>query len=288
MSRGWLVYNQEDYKKNKVYAKMLIEYGQVEGLEIQLLIRETLVLEIGKAGLIVSKEGQALQVPEFVINRSRDVDLAKHLEYMGVKVFNSSQVTEVANDKGRSHQFVNRLGIPSMPTLIYDKRYMKVEDIICSYPVVIKSVDGHGGEEVYKATNQEEAKACVEKIEGNKGLIQNLCGQVGVDVRVFVIANQIVGAIKRTSKTDFRSNYSLGGSAEVYCLNEAEQALVTGILSQLHCDFVGIDFMIDEQGQFIFNEIEDVVGSRTLYTYTEIDSAKLYIRHIKNVSLKRK
>ena len=27
---------------------------------------------------------------------------------------------------------------------------------------------------------------------------------------------------------------------------------------------VGIDFIFDEQGQFLFNEIEDVVGSRTL------------------------
>lgn len=282
MSRGWLVYNQEDYNKNNVYAEMLIEYGQAEGLEIELFIRETLVLGIEEAGLVVYQGDNRLEPPQFVINRSRDIDLAKHIEYMGVKVFNSSQVTEIANDKARSHQFVNRLGIPSMPTLIYDKKYMKVEEVIKTYPVVIKSVDGHGGEEVYKANYKEDAREFIEKIQGNKLLIQNVCGQVGVDVRVFIIANQIVGAIKRTSKTDFRSNYSLGGKAEVYSLNKAEQGLVHHILRELKCDFVGIDFMINEQGQFIFNEIEDAVGSRTLYAYTAVDSAKLYIEHIKN------
>ena len=48
-----------------------------------------------------------------------------------------------------------------------------------------------------------------------------------------------------------------------------------------HFDFglVGIDFLF-KNNQLILNEIEDVVGCRMVYTYTDIDIAQLYIDYI--------
>lgn len=284
--KGWLIYNKEDYKKNKVYAKMLMDYGNKKGLDIELILREDLILGVDGIALVIDKQGERMKSPYFAINRSRDSQLAKHLEYMKCKVFNSSQVTEIANDKGATHQFINRLGIASVPTQFYNKTYMDLEMCIKAYPVVIKSVDGHGGEEVYKVNNLEETQIAINKIESDKLLIQKVCNRVGVDVRVFVIGNQVVGAIKRSSEEDFRSNYSLGGQASPYVLNQEEMQIVYRILEHLACDFVGIDFMIDAEDNFIFNEIEDAVGSRSLYHYTEVDSANLYIQHIKKECLK--
>lgn len=283
MHKGWLIYNKEDYEKNKVYARMLIDYGRERNLDIELVLREDLILGIGDKGLFIGKSGEKIENLSFAINRSRDSQLSRHLEYMNCKVFNTSQVTEIANDKGATHQFVNRLGVRSVATLLYDKQYMQLENCIRQYPIVIKSVDGHGGEEVYQATNREEAESIVAKIRGDKLLIQELCTRVGVDVRVFVIGNEIVGAIKRSSEEDFRSNYSLGGEASNYVLSGEERQLVHCILKELSCDFVGIDFMIDADGKFVFNEIEDAVGSRTLYTYGNVDSAKLYVEYIQRV-----
>lgn len=284
--RGWLIYNKEDYQKNKVYAQMLIEYGKESGLEIELVLRENLVLGVDGAELVIKQQGQRMEVPYFAINRSRDAQLARQLEYMRCKVFNSSKVSTIANDKGETHQYVNRLGIASVPTLFYNKTYMKLEECIKAYPVVIKSVAGHGGEEVYKANNLEEAQRALRQIKADTLLIQQVCSRVGVDIRVFVIGNQIVGAIKRSSQEDFRSNYCLGGQASPYELTKKEQDKVYTILAHLDCDFVGIDFMLDAEGEFVFNEIEDAVGSRTLYQYTKVDSASLYIEHIKRECLK--
>ncbi|MEG1637360.1 MAG: RimK family alpha-L-glutamate ligase [Cellulosilyticaceae bacterium] len=286
MYKGWLIYNEEDYKKNEVYAKMLMDYGKENELDIELILREDLILGVDGVELVIDKQGERMKSPHFAINRSRDSQLAKQLEYMKCKVFNSSQVTEIANDKGITHQFINRLGITSVPTLFYNKTYMDLARCIKAYPVVIKSVGGHGGEEVYKVNNIEEAQSAIDKIKSEKLLIQKLCNRVGVDVRVFVIGNEIIGAIKRSSEEDFRSNYSLGGKASPYALNQEEMKRVYRILEHLACDFVGIDFMIDAEGNFVFNEIEDAVGSRTLYQYTEVDSASLYIQHIKKEYLK--
>ena len=281
MIKGWLIYNRGDYQKNKTYADRLIRFGEANGLEIKLYLKEELVLGISKSQLVVYREGKIEEQPEFVINRTRDAKLAHHFELQGIIVFNSSQVTEIANDKGKTHQFVNALGVPSVETIFYHKAYMKLEDCPILYPFILKSVDGHGGNEVFYVKNLEEANKILEALPGEEMLIQQVCTQVGIDVRVFIIGNQIIGAIKRHSEKDFRSNYSLGGQTSVYLLNEKEKKRIHQILDSLKCDFVGVDFMIDADGEFIFNEIEDVVGSRSLYANTDIDSAKLYIRHIK-------
>ena len=98
----------------------------------------------------------------------------------------------------------------------------------------------------------------------------------------------MIGAIRRFSQTDFRANYCLGGEIEWYDLTKEQKQLVEKILEHLSCDYVGIDFMIDEKGKWIFNEIEDVVGSRSLYTLKKVDTAKLYIEHIAQCLVNKK
>lgn len=43
---------------------------------------------------------------------------------------------------------------------------------------------------------------------------------------------------------------------------------------------MGIDFLIDENGEFLFNEIEDVVGARMLYQLTDINLVGKYLEFI--------
>ena len=44
---------------------------------------------------------------------------------------------------------------------------------------------------------------------------------------------------------------------------------------------VSIDFIIDDNDQLIFNEIEDVVGARMLYKCSDIDIVREYLSYIK-------
>jgi len=45
-------------------------------------------------------------------------------------------------------------------------------------------------------------------------------------------------------------------------------------------DMVGIDFILDDNGNLVFNEIEDVVGARMLYQCSDIDIVKEYLSYI--------
>ena len=64
-------------------------------------------------------------------------------------------------------------------------------------------------------------------------------------------------------------------------LSTEETALVQKIIDAFDFGMVGIDFIFDENGRFLFNEIEDVVGSRTLSAVSEINIVREYLNFIK-------
>jgi glutathione synthase/RimK-type ligase-like ATP-grasp enzyme len=146
---------------------------------------------------------------------------------------------------------------------------------------VLKNCTGRGGSEVYFINNQEELLETVQNSNFDELLIQNVAEQLGKDLRVFIIGKEIVAAVLRYSEKDFRANFSLGGGAMLYELSEKEKELIQKIVDHFDFDFVGIDFMFDANNQLILNEIEDVVGSRTLYTVSDIDIVSLYMDYIK-------
>jgi len=48
----------------------------------------------------------------------------------------------------------------------------------------------------------------------------------------------------------------------------------------MQLDFVGLDFLIAEDGTLLFNEMEDAVGCRSLYMNSTINIADLFIDYI--------
>ena len=158
--------------------------------------------------------------------------------------------------------------------------YFKPSQLPFSYPVILKAVDGHGGSEVYKIHTETELTKYLKDLRTEDFILQELCTNPGIDVRVFTLGKEILGAVKRISTSSFKSNYSLGGSATAYTLKPEEESLVKTILNLLDFDLAGIDFILDKEGRFLFNEIEDVVGTRTLYLNYDFDVVELFLKHI--------
>lgn len=295
--KGLLIYNPEDYEKNKWFVNELLTKAPQYQLELQFVLRNQLVLNINENGTFtafgklaingsVHKLSQSDYLEfkdlDFVINRTRDSLIGTHFENMGCKVFNSSLVTEICNHKGKTHQLVNSHGIPSVSTLLCHKRYFNPELLPLSYPVILKSVSGHGGAEVFKVEDEAHLMASLPLLPTEDFILQALCSKPGIDIRVFCLGKEIIAAVRRSSNGSFKSNYSLGGEASAYTLKPHEINLVKSILNLLDFDFVGIDFILDENENLLFNEIEDVVGTRTLYqNYPDIDIVEVFLYYIK-------
>ncbi len=197
---------------------------------------------------------------DFVINRTNDYKIAEYFENRGIRVFNPSSLSRIANDKQLCYEFMQKNGIDIMPI-----NYTGI-------PAVKKKIDGSGGTQVYMLNKFEEFE---------KGYVyQKPCDTLGKDLRVWIIGGRIITSVLRESKTDFRSNFCLGGSAAFHSLNEYEIKLVNKIANLIPNDYIGIDFIFDN-GKPIFNEIEDTVGARTVYEKTDIDIIKIYCDYIK-------
>ena len=214
--------------------------------------------------------------PDFALVRTIAPHLNHYLEEIGVKTFNNYLTSKVANDKMKTHFYATMMNVTTMGTHSLNGNELRIPT---EYPKVIKSVDGHGGSEVFLVKSAEECKEILSLHPQKHFIAQELASEPGIDMRVYVLGGKVLAAVKRTSKTDFRSNFSLGGSAELVQLPTEVLLTVKTVVKALEADFVGIDF-IRHNGKWVLNEIEDVVGTRMLYSLTDIDAADLYIQYV--------
>ena len=138
----------------------------------------------------------------YVINRTNDYKIAEYYEQRGVRVFNPSVLSKIANDKQLCYDFMEKNGIEIMPTHYKNPPFVK------------KPRDGHGGAGVVWCDSAEDYD--------ENAVCQMPASDTGKDLRVWIINNKIITAILRESKTDFRSNYCLGGRATPYNLSNEE------------------------------------------------------------------
>ena len=278
--KGYLIYNKNDYEKNKWFVNELVKEANKVNISLSTVFAQDISLGFNGEEFEVIHSGNVLDKPDIVINRTRSSLIGRHFELMGAKVLNSSDVTEICNNKAKTHQEINSLGIKSVKMLVWSKDddTKLIKDM--NYPFIVKSLSGHGGAEVYKIDSIEDFNRCINNMKEETMLIQEMCMTPGVDIRVFVIGGKVIGSVKRYSSKSFKSNFSLGGNSSCYELNDEEYKIVNKILKRFKLDFAGIDFIIGNNNELLFNEIEDVVGCRTLYKNYDINVANEYINHI--------
>lgn len=290
---GWLIYGQADAEKNKNYIEFYITEGKVLGIEILLLYREKIEFGIFNNTWSMKYNGKVCKKPNFAIVRTIYPLLSKQLEELSIPVFNSSEIARICNNKAITYQTVAGLSIPIIDTTFVEGCMVKQKLEQISSPTVVKTICGHGGTQVFLtlpkvSTFQPDPYSKIrssetprEEILSSIGyedcVMQPLINGRNQDLRVYVIGKDIIASILRTSNEGFRANFSLGGNVSTYELCLEEQAIVHKIINHFNFSMVGIDFLIGDKGELIFNEIEDVVGARMLYHCTDINLVKKYL-----------
>ena len=211
-------------------------------------------------------------VPDLTINRTPDPELSEKLEAAGHRVFNPAKTSRIANDKQLTYEFARSLDIPVMHTI----RASVMGNP--EYPRVFKPIDGHGGDAVELIENEEQARDYLAKHQ-NRGIIsQQVVDTPGIDVRVYVLGNRIVAAMARHAPTgQLRANFTLGGRAERVAVDETMREIVDKLTPELGIGLYGVD-LLRHNGVWVLGEIEDVVGTRMLYTHTDIDIAYEHLK----------
>ncbi|MBQ3003933.1 MAG: ATP-grasp domain-containing protein [Clostridia bacterium] len=258
---GWLIYSREGAKRNRAFIDFWKNAASERGVSIRLMYTD---------------DPLPTENPDFAVVRDMNPAYSKMLEDRGIRVFNPSSVSEICNDKWNTYCLAEKLGVP-FPTTEYipDPSDMKAHP----YPYVLKSCTGHGGTQVFMVRNNEEARVASASLAGIPSVLQTPVSDLGKDLRIYVLGKKVIASMLRISKTDFRSNFCLGGSAIPYQLTAHEQSIVDAFSDALPFGLVGIDLIFDH-GKAVFNEIEDVVGCRMLYGLTDVKPVELYLSYI--------
>ena len=252
---GWIIYTKQEAKRNRWFIEHFIEVAKAFGHNLTLVFPEEI----------------SPPYPDFAVVRAFNYKINERLENAGVRTFNNSRLAKIANDKALCYKYMTDNEIEIMPTF-YEM------PIAPTFPLIVKSASGHGGTEVLMVHNNTELKAASKAIPD--AVYQAVASDLGKDLRVYVINNEIVAAMLRQSDTDFRSNYCLGSKASVYTLSPDELNLINKIISIFDIAYCGIDFIF-HNGKIVFNELEDAVGARMLYDLTDIDIVKEWFKRIR-------
>ncbi len=270
MFSGILVYTKDHAQKNAPFIERMLSEANRIGIKLELVYRDEIFIGVENGRAFVRNQFGEKINRNFAIIRCIDSLFTRHLEIAGFKTFNSAIVSELCNDKAKTCQLAMMLGIPTTDTIIlWDDQIPPLRP-----PYVMKPRQGSGGTGVQLIENEATSMS-------GKQLIAQQLVTPGKDVRVFVIGKEVIGAVRRTSQTDFRANFTLGGDAELISLGDKERAMVGRLAQILEFGFVGIDFVYGENGDPLLNEIEDVVGSRTLSALSDIDAVQHYLQFIK-------
>ena len=259
MISGLIVYNDYDAKSNRFFINKCLELLNDERFSL-MFVEEEKLLEYVSTNKV-----------DFVIYRGRNYLLLEQLENRGIKTFNNIIINKTANDKYLTYCFLKENNLP------YIETYLEPQ----IFPSIMKSVSGHGGQEVFLVKDLK----TVNQIKGEhpylRFVYQEFLNNDG-DVRLYVLNREVVVSIKRKSQIDFRNNYSLGGEVELYEPSKEMVDAAIKVASLLKADFIGVDFLLTKDG-FKIIELEDPVGSRMVYKLKpELDIIKLFVEHIKN------
>ena len=204
--KAWLIVNAflQREKFDEIH-RWLCEAGRRKNVDISIKTNKELLSLCTNGGLHILP---MLASVDFVLFWDKDVLLAKTLEALGVKVFNSSHAIQVCDDKTLTHFYLAKEQIPMPKTIFAPMTYANIGYTSLDFvtvaieqlglPVVIKESFGSFGQQVYLAKTKEEVFSFVKKLEGKSFLFQEyIAASNGRDVRLQVVGNQVVAAMER-------------------------------------------------------------------------------------------
>lgn len=230
-----------------------------------------------------------VRIPTKSLEADREIALVRHLEACGVRTFNSSVgIQNAVNKFWTSQVFAARnavagagaMAFPMPDTFSVSGGADCTDSLMAAanalgFPVVMKKVRGHRGEDVLLAASEEEARAAIQTGAGEEfptkpWLVQQYVAEShGMDVRVLVLGGKVRRAMKRQgAEGKLQSNVHAGGHGAPFELPDEARRLCERCAEALSMDFVGMDLLISHDGFVIceanananFKEIDRVFG----------------------------
>jgi tetrahydromethanopterin:alpha-L-glutamate ligase len=181
-------------------------------------------------------------------------DLIRHFEN-SLPVMNSSEAIQNAANKFLSFHLFQKAQLPIPRTLVTAELDVALKAIDEWGSAVVKPIFGSQGKEIVKLeSRQPNLKSELEALLKERGVLylQEFVPNPGRDIRVFVVGEEVLGAIYRVSVGDsFVSNLSQGGTPVACTVTEEMEKLAVRATQSVGADFAGVDLIEGEDGLMV-------------------------------------
>lgn len=238
------------------------------------------------------------QLPEQVdvlfersISYSRGLYISRIFEAHGVPVVNSSLVAERCGDKYVTSQILAREGIPTPRVLMaFDEESALKAVEAMGYPCVMKPVVGSWGRLLAKIENREMAEALIEHkatlgVNHQVFYIQEYINKPGRDIRAFVVGDECIAAIYRSSE-NWITNTARGGVATNCPVTPEIAELCQRAARAVGGGLLALDLFETENGLSI-NEINHTMEFRNSITTTGVNIPQKMVEYVLAVARER-
>ena len=175
---------------------------------------------------------------------------AKTLEHEGYKLVNSVRCNDICNDKWHNHIIFMRENIQAPKTFLVrhsEGSLDAAKKLNNKYPMILKTAVGSIGVGVMYVESPKALEGIVQLLYRENKYIDILLQEyikTDYDVRVIVVAGQVMGAMKRPIVSgDFRSNVSQGSVPEMHELTDLEISESLRAAKAVDGLWVGVDFI---------------------------------------------
>ncbi len=284
MKSGWIVVNGFLYTN---------KFSELTRMFVKAAVKKNIHLDVKSNTEIytgIFEMEKTVRKPDFVLFWDKDIILARYLELSGIPVYNSSQAIEICDDKRKTYTSFMEAGLPIPKTVSAPMTYENIGfpqvDFLepiekgLGFPVIVKEAFGSFGEQVYKVEDHESLVRIVGDLQKTPFLLQQYistsCGQ---DVRIQVVGDKVVAAMRRFSDKDFRANITYGGSKELYHPDDNACELAIRACRAVGCDFGGVDLLFGENG-FVVCEVNSNAHFKNLFDCTGVNTAEFIMEYI--------
>ncbi|MBP9717836.1 RimK family alpha-L-glutamate ligase [Candidatus Gracilibacteria bacterium] len=235
--------------------------------------------------------------PDIVSDIDLELCLVKHLQLMGVVLFNSALSIARAKNKIRTHQILTHLGIPVPKTIVVSNiHYLdRAIDELGHFPMIMKLATGSFGSGVSLIETRRSLRSILDLLIASNStknahiLLQEYVREAkGKDIRAFVIGKRVVAAMQRSAqKGEFRANLHKGGSSGVLTLTPYEEEIALRAARVLGLEVAGVDIIRTTDGPKIL-EVNSNPGLEGITQATGLDIADLIVQHAEEKFARRK
>lgn len=231
------------------------------------------------------------QLPEKVdvlfersISYSRGVYISKIFAANGVKVVNTPEVAERCGDKYVTSQILARAGIPTPKVyMAFDEEAALAAVEAMGYPCVLKPVVGSWGRLLAKVDNHHTAESLIEHkstlgVNHQVFYIQEYINKPGRDIRAFVVGEEPIAAIYRTSE-NWITNTARGGQASNCPLTPELSEICRRTAQAMGGGLLAIDVFETENG-FSVNEVNHTMEFRNSIATTGVNIPALMVDYV--------